>query len=192
MMQPALDAPPFTYADYLNFPGDERWELIRGEAYAMGPAPNTLHQRVSIRLSAQIVQYLQGKSCEVFTAPFDVRLAKANTADEHIETVVQPDISVICNPDKLDERGCLGAPDWIIEILSPSTAAKDQIIKRALYQQHGVTEYWLVHPVDRIVTVYRLQGGKNYGKPDVYETKGHMPSMLFADFNVDWDAIFSR
>ena len=192
MNQPAIHAPPFTYADYLDFPDDERWELIRGEAYAMGPAPNTLHQRVSIRLSAQIVRYLEGKTCEVFSAPFDVRLVTVGKADEQIDTVVQPDITIICDPSKIDERGCLGAPDWIIEILSPATAAKDQIIKRDLYEQHGVTEYWLVHPVDRIVTVYRLQGERSYGKPDLYEAKGQMPSTLFADFIVDWDAVFSR
>jgi len=191
MNQPAIHAPPVTYADYLNFADDERWELICGVAYAMSPAPNTLHQRVSIRLSSQIVLYLEGKECEVFTAPFDIRLSETESADEQIDTVVQPDISVICDPNKLDARGCLGAPDWIIEILSPSTAAKDQIIKRALYEQHGVTEYWLVHPVDRIVTVYQLEG-TCYGKPDLYETKGQMASMLFADFNVDWDAVFSR
>jgi Uma2 family endonuclease len=192
MIQPALDAPPFTYADYLNFPADERWELIRGEAYAMGPAPNTLHQQVAGELFRQIANFLHNRLCEVFSAPFDVRLPQTDAADEHIETVVQPDITVICNPDKIDERGCLGAPDWIIEILSPATAAKDQIIKRALYEQHGVTEYWLVHPVDRIVTVYRLQDGKCYGKPDLYETTGQLPSTLFADFIVDWDAVFSR
>ncbi len=191
MNQPAIHTPPFTYADYLNFPDDECWELIRGEAYAMSPAPNTLHQQVAGELFRQIANFLHNRQCEVFSAPFDVRLSQTDSADEHIDTVVQPDITVICNPDKLDARGCLGAPDWIIEILSPSTAAKDQIIKRALYEQHGVTEYWLVHPVDRIVTIYRLQG-KNYGKPDIYETKGQIASMLFADFNVDWDTVFSR
>lgn len=185
--------PPLSlYADYLNFPDDERWELIRGEAYAMRPAPNTLHQRVAGELFRQIANFLHDRSCDVFAAPFDVRLPQTAATDDRIDTVVQPDITVICNPEKPDERGYLGAPDWIIEALSPSTAAKDQIIKRALYEQHGVTEYWLVHPVDRIMTVYRLQDGNCYGKPDLYETTGQMPSTLFADFIVDWDAVFNR
>ena len=192
MNQPAIHAPPFTYADYLNFPDDERWEIIRGEAYAMGPTPNTLHQQVAGELFRQIANFLRDCPCEVFSAPFDVRLPQTNPADERIDTVIQPDISVICDANKLDERGCLGAPDWIIEILSHSTAVKDQIIKSALYEQYGVAEYWLVHPVDRIVTIYRLRDAMSFAKPDIYETKGQIPSALLTDLVVDWDAVFSR
>jgi len=170
MTQAAYKSNHFTYADYCTWPDEERWELIDGEAYAMSPAPARIHQEVVVALVAQIHGALDGTACQVYVAPFDIRLPDQDEADEAIETVVQPDIAVICNPAKLDEKGCRGAPDWIIEVLSPSTAAKDQIRKRELYERHGVLEYWLVHPTDRILFVYRL-GADGYGKcriPDDY------------------------
>jgi Uma2 family endonuclease len=104
-------------------------------------------------------------------APFDVRLAEADEADDEISTVVQPDILVVCDPDKLDDRGCRGAPDWVIEVISPGSAAHDRIRKLALYEHHGVREYWIVHPIDRILTIYELQDDE-YGKPTEYELTG--------------------
>jgi len=136
----------FTYADYCTWPEEERWELIDGEAYAMAPAPARVHQDVVVAIAARIYGALGGTACRVYIAPFDVRLPDRDEADEVVTTVVQLDIAVICDPAKLDDKGCRGAPDWIIEVLSPATAAKDQIQKRALYERHGVREYWLVHP----------------------------------------------
>ena len=151
----------FTYADYLKWPEDERWELIDGVAYAMA-APGRLHQETVLELGAQILQQLRGTSCKPYIAPFDVRLAQANETDDRIETVVQPDLAVICDKRKLDDKGCRGAPDWIIEVLSPSTAVKDMDHKRRLYEHYGVKEYWIVHPVDHWVMVYNLQEQGHY------------------------------
>jgi len=190
-MGPALrqSAPVFTYADYCHWPDDERWELIDGEAYAMA-APGLAHQTVVGELFRQIANYLVGKPCRPFVAPFDVRLPRLDEGDKDTTTVVQPDITVVCDPTKLDERGCRGAPDWVIEVLSPSTAAKDQIQKLAAYERAGVQEVWLVHPTDRVVIIYTLTADGGYGKPAIHETTGTLPSGLFAELLVDWGLIF--
>ena len=145
-MTPDADQPEFTYGDYLRWSGDERWELIDGKA-SLIPATRRAHQAVVGELFRQISNVLiknglleSGGPCRAYVAPFDVRLPQANEADESIDTVVQPDISVICDPEKLDTLGCKGAPTWIIEVLSASTAVRDQILKRDLYARHGVRE----------------------------------------------------
>jgi Uma2 family endonuclease len=180
---------PFTYADYCDWPDDERWELIDGEAYAMA-APGLAHQMVVGELFRQIANHLVGKPCRPFVAPFDVRLPRGQETDDEVTTVVQPDISVICDPAKLDERGCRGAPDWVIEVLSPSTAAKDQIQKLAAYERTGVHEVWLVHPTDHVVIVYTLSADGGYGKPAIHETAGVLAPGQFPDLPVDWGLIF--
>ncbi|MCA9712927.1 MAG: Uma2 family endonuclease, partial [Myxococcales bacterium] len=134
MLKDPILHPRFTYGDYRQWMGDERWELIDGEAYLMSPAPKRRHQRASMGLSAQIANALEGGSCQVYAAPFDVRLPDGDEADDDVATVVQPDVVVICDPAKLDDAGCRGAPDWVVEILSPSTTARDRIDKRDLYQ----------------------------------------------------------
>ena len=124
----------YTYEDYLLWSDEERWELIDGVPYNMTPAPSRVHQGISMELSRQIANHLAGKMCKIYAAPFDVRLPKSDEEEEQIETVVQPDLVVVCDGNKLDERGCKGAPDLIIEILSPYTAGKDMKIKRNLYE----------------------------------------------------------
>ncbi len=115
---------------------------------------------------------------------------RAEQNDGEIDTVVQPDLAVICDPAKLDERGCRGAPDWIIEILSPSTASKDQIRKLALYELHGVAECWLVHPIDRIVTVYRRDAGDAFGAARFFEAAGSLPVGILDGLAIDWSLVF--
>lgn len=181
----------FTYADYLGWPDGERWELINGEAYAMSPAPSNFHQLIVGELFRSIANHLHGKPCRPFVAPFDVRLPHVGTADDQVDTVVQPDISVVCKPEQLkDNHGCLGAPDWVIEVLSPSTAVYDQRTKRALYERHGVAEYWLVHPGDRSVTIYRMENG-TYGKPQVFGLEDECGPAAFADLRIAVSALFA-
>lgn len=182
-------AATFTYADYCRWPDDERWELIEGEAYGMA-APGRAHQTVVGELFVQIGLYLRGKPCRPFVAPFDVRLPRGNETDDDVTTVVQPDISVICDPAKLDERGCRGTPDWVIEVLLPSTAAKDQIQKLAAYERAGVREVWLVHPTDHVVIVYTAGADNHYGKPAIHETTGTLAPGLFPDLLIEWGLIF--
>lgn len=145
----------YSYQDYLTWQFEEMVELIKGKIFKMSPAPNVSHQRVAGNLFKEIATYVEGKKCEVFFAPFDVRLPAQNK-DDKIVTVVQPDICVICDLSKLDHQGCLGAPEWVIEILSKSTARKDLHDKFELYQNSGVEEYWIVHPDVGTVIVYRL------------------------------------
>ncbi len=177
-----------TYADYCSWPDDVRYELIDGVAYAMGPAPVRRHQGILLELARQVANILEGSSCRPYIAPFDVRLPKKDEIDDDVDTVVQPDLVVICDRAKLDDKGCRGAPDWVVEVLSPSTAGHDQIVKRALYQRVGVREYWLVHPVDRIVMIYALAGG-SYGVPDVRELVGTLAVGVLPEIVIDWGRV---
>lgn len=140
---------PFTWQDYQTWPGDERWEIIDGVAYAMSPAPTTKHQKIVGNLFGHLFQRLKGKPCTPFIAPTDVRLSDLD--------VVQPDILVVCDPAKITPSHIEGAPDVVVEVLSPATAARDQREKRALYQQAGVQEYVLIHPTDLLATRFLRQ-----------------------------------
>ena len=153
------------YGDYLTWSDDVRYELIDGDAYLMAPAPDLAHQEVAGEIFRQ--------------------------ADERIDTVVQPDVLVVCDSNKLDRRGVRGAPDWVVEVLSPSTAGHDQIKKRQLYERHGVHEYWLIHPVDRVLTVYRLINGE-YGKPELYELRGETAVSVLPVIVIQWDDLVTR
>lgn len=182
----------YTYGDYVTWPEVERWEIIEGRTYSMSPAPAVPHQHVSIRLGAQLLVLFEGLPCHVFAAPFDVRLPRGDETDESIDTVVQPDLVVVCDGGRgqLDDQGCRGAPDLVVEILSPSTAAKDQIVKRALYEKHGVRELWLVHPVDRVVTTYLLDNKGSFGAATIVEAKGRRSLEAFPGLDVDWEPIW--
>lgn len=182
---PLRDDSHHTYGDYCRWPEDLRYELIDGVAYAMSPAPSPRHQEIVGEIYRQIADALEGGACRVYLAPFDVRLPHADEADDRIDTVVQPDLSIICDRDKIDDRGCRGAPDWVIEIISPATAGHDQIIKRDLYERHGVREYWIIHPTDRIVSIYSLIDGA-YGKPDVHELTATLPGRIRTEVVINW------
>ncbi|MBP7552199.1 MAG: Uma2 family endonuclease [Spirochaetes bacterium] len=180
----------YTYADYKKWDDDERWELIYGEAYNMSPAPRRRHQRISGEIYREIANYLNGKTCEVYNAPFDVRLPLTkDDSDIKIDTVVQPDIVVVCNQNKLDDAGCIGAPDLVIEIISESTANRDLKIKFNLYEQVGVKEYWIIFPDENVIQIFKLVNGE-YGKPEVCGLDDKITVGLFPDLTIDCNAIF--
>ena len=176
----------FTYADYARWGDEQRWELVDGQVHAMAPAPSVAHQSVAFALGRQIADALEGAPCRVLLAPIDVRLPKQSEADDLVDTVVQPDLLVVCDPAKVDAKGIRGAPDWIIEVLSPRTASFDQTVKRDLYERAGVREYWLVHPVDHVVIIYRLDETGRYGRADVFETSGETACLTLPQVRIDW------
>ena len=183
----------FTYGMYKNWPQDERWELIDGTPYNMSPAPRRIHQGLSVELATQINISLKGKKCKVYSAPFDVRLPEFDRqSNDDILTVVQPDISVICDEKKLDDAGCKGAPDFIIEILSSSTAQKDEITKKELYEKHGVKEYWLVHPTDKIIITYLLQDDKKFAPPIFSPSETILEVKSIPGLTIDFNEIFKN
>ena len=180
-----------TYGNYLTWDDGQRYEIIKGTVYIMSPGPTRFHQKASGDIFNQFYNYLQDKECEIYAAPFDIRLPEGDEKDEDILTVVQPDLIVICDEDKLDKRGCRGAPDLIVEILSPSSYKKDKIIKRELYEKHGVKEYWLVDLEGKIVEVYKLQEDGEYGKSELYTEEENIPVAIFeGDLEVDLDRVF--
>jgi Uma2 family endonuclease len=178
----------YTYADYVKWQFDELVELIKGKIYPMA-APLSKHQIIVGGLYSSIHTYLRRKPCTVFVAPFDVRFPKEGTSDQKIYTVVQPDICVICDPDKIDRRGCLGSPDMVAEVISTSTAKKDLNEKFNLYEAHGVKEYWVVFPQEKTIQVYLLNAENKYELEDVYEEKG-MAHLRTIDLEIDLDDIF--
>ena len=191
MALPQQSHTTYSYADYFSWDDQERWELINGEVWAMSPAPSRSHQDVSAMLFYALFSHFKDKNCKVYAAPFDVRLPDREEAeDTEIITVVQPDISVICDRKKLDDHGCIGAPDLIIEILSPSTAAKDLKIKRFLYEQHGVNEYWLLHPTDKIAMLYTLDEDGQYKKAQILDRDDILTSTQFDQLGIELTSVF--
>ena len=193
----------FTCADYSSWPDGERWELIEGTAYNMSPAPSTNHQRVSRILFSQICNFVETSPCEPFSAPFDVYLPEFPDQDiNEIDTIVQPDLIIICDSSKIIQKGCLGAPDLVVEILSPSTAKKDMNEKFLLYEKHGVKEYWVVDPGNRYIRVFHFQQKeREAGKYDegtltppvdwrIEST--HAESLVLEGFKVDTAALFKE
>ena len=162
----------YTFADVLTWPDDERAELIDGEVILMAPAPSRGHQGISVELTRQFANYLEGKKCKAYHAPFDVRLfEKDGDTPEDVDTVVEPDITIVCDPSKLDDRGCKGAPDMVVEILSPSTQRHDRLVKLGLYQRAGVREYWIVSPEEQTVQVF-LNKDASLLPHEVYDRQG--------------------
>jgi len=179
----------FTYADYKDWDLKEgdRYELIRGEAFAMS-SPNTRHQVVSREICGQLYNYLRGKPCQMFAAPFDVRLFYEE--DESDDTVVQPDIMVVCDKSKIGDEGIRGAPDLVIEILSPSNTAIEMEEKRCLYRDAGVREYWMVDPKNNRVTVYSFRDDGIL--TETYESADTAPVGIFPGFGIALDQVFAE
>jgi Uma2 family endonuclease len=184
----------YNYADYLTWQFNETVELIKGKIALMCPAPNVKHQKLSWRLSGKLFNYFEHKPCQAFSAPFDVRLydrKKSILANKEITTVVQPDICVICDDSKLDEQGCNGAPDWIIEILSKGNAKKEVITKHSLYAQSGVIEYWVVYPYEEVIQQFVLnEASADYQLIASYADDGLISSHLFPDLSIDLADLF--
>lgn len=178
----------YTYGDYRSWPEDVRYELIDGTAWRMAPAPGRRHQELVGEIFFQARQALDGHPCRAYVAPFDVRLPKGDEADDTVDTVVQPDVLVVCDPDKLDDAGLRGAPDWVVEVLSPATAAHDQTRKLAAYERAGVAEVWLIHPGDRTLTRYRLADGF-YGRPEIQELEGITAVATLPEIKIDWSGV---
>lgn len=182
----------YTYADYLTWRFGEAVELLKGKILAMSPAPSRKHQAVSRQLSILIFNYFTAKKCEAYAAPFDVRFPTNPNAkrDKDIYTVVQPDFCVICDREKLDDRGCIGAPDLIAEIVSIGTEKRDRKDKRDLYEEFGVREYWIADPYERLVEVYVLDEKGCYGKSAIYGEGDSFHSFLFPDLAIQVDEVF--
>ena len=183
----------YTYADYLTWLDDKMRELVNGFVKLMSPAPTSLHQIINGSLFGNLQDIVdKSKSnCFVFHAPFDVRLPQnGETADDKIYTVVQPDICVVCDLSKIDKRGCLGAPDLIVEIQSPTTAKYDLNEKFNLYEKSGVKEYWVVFPYDETIQVFLLQPDGKYDKGTIYEN-GNVPVGIFGGEKIELESIFS-
>ncbi|HET9108453.1 MAG TPA: Uma2 family endonuclease [Steroidobacteraceae bacterium] len=192
MAFPRRDTLHHTYREYLTWSEMERDELVDGAAYVKEPpAPSRSHQEIVGELYFQLRLALEGKACRIYVAPFDLRLPKGGETDEEIDTVVQPDLLIVCDLRKLDERGMRGAPDWIAEVLSPASARYDQTLKLAAYERAGVPEVWLVDPIERTLSVHRLEGAR-YGRPVLLELEGRTALAAIPGASIDWDRLPPR
>ncbi len=189
--EPSSEYGMYTYADYLTWEFDEMVELIKGKIFkSAAAAPRMIHQRISGKVFNKFFNFLFGHSCEVFSAPFDVRLPVKSKRNEDIFTVVQPDISVICDKSKLDDLGCIGAPDLIVEILSPGNNKKDLKNKYEVYEESGVKEYWVIHPTEYSLLIYSLVDGK-YVPSKLFTVGDIVESKCISGFKLDLDEVFS-
>ena len=178
-----------TYADYLTWSRSYGDELIDGTAYVREPpSPSLSHQCVVLELSRQIATALKGRRCLAGVAPLDVRLPKETEKDEQVDTVVQPDLLIVCDLEKLDARGVRGAPDWVAEVLSPGNVRHDRVRKLRAYERAGVREVWLIHPIERTLAIYQLVAG-HYGRPAVQELQGLTQITAVPGVTIDWDEV---
>jgi Uma2 family endonuclease len=181
----------YTYADYLTWQMDEMVELIKGKIFKQAAAPRSKHQRVSGIVFNSLFNFLKGSKCEVFAAPFDVRLPVRSKRNEDIDTVVQPDICVICDPEKIDELGCVGAPDLVLEILSPGNNKKELQNKYEVYEESGVKEYWVIHPNECTLIIYTLIEGK-YSTSKILTMGDFAKSNAIEGFELDLSEVFEK
>ncbi|WP_194976122.1 Uma2 family endonuclease [Aquiflexum lacus] len=180
----------YSYADYLTWDIDHMVELIKGKVFKQAAAaPRRIHQELIVKIITRLGNLLAGKTCKAYIAPFDVRLPVKSKKHEDIRTVVQPDICVICDPEKLDELGCVGAPDLIMEILSPSNNKKELQNKYEVYEESGVLEYWIIHPYEKTLLVYTLSDGK-YIPSKLFTLGDHVTSGCIDGFVLDLEELF--
>jgi len=182
----------YTYADYLKWEFEERLELFKGRIYKLS-APNTEHQDICGNLFFELKNILKNKTCRPFIAPFDVRLpVKNKKKDNEITTVVQPDVCVVCDESKIDTRGCCGAPDLVVEILSPGNNKKEVKLKHDLYEEAGVKEYWLVYPGEESVAVFHLNESGKYDGAILYPGVDKIHSEAVPGLIIDLNDIFTK
>ena len=181
----------YSYNDYLSWPDDERWEIIQGIPVSMSPAPSTNHQSVSGELFFILKDYFKDKDCSVFIAPFDVRLSENLSSESSILNVVQPDIAIICDKNKIDKKGCLGSPDMVVEVISPGSALMDYKTKLNLYEKFKIKEYWIVNPSEKIVHIYILSGIE-YKKPEVFSEEDIIRLGIFPDCEIRLENVFKN
>ena len=189
--EPISEYGRFSYADYLTWQMEEMVELIKGKLFKHTAAPRVNHQRLSLKISSELYNILKGKKCEVFASPFDVRLPVKSKRNEDIDTVVQPDICVVCDPEKIDELGCVGAPDLIVEILSPGNNQKELHNKYEVYEESGVKEYWVIHPNECTLLIYNLINGK-YQASKLFTHGDVVKSDAVEGFQLDLTEIFEN
>ena len=187
-MSPLPKEQHYSYADLLAWDDNTRYELYDGQPVALA-SPTDVHQMISGELFRQLANYLVGKRCKVFSAPFDVRLfEKQGDSPENVDTVLQPDIMVVCDPNKADQRGVHGAPDLIIEILSLATAQYDRLVKFNLYRRAGVREYWIIDSTSRVVSTYTLENGKYQAA--AYGADSSVRVGILDDCTIDLSTVF--
>lgn len=179
----------YSYADYLTWRFSEMVELIKGKLFILSPAPAERHQRIVTKLTVEIGSKFKGYDCKMYVAPFDVRLIKNSKKENEIYTVVQPDLCVICDQSKIDEKGCLGSPDWVIEILSPASSKKDLNEKYNLYEENDVKEYWVVFPDSNAINQYVLVDGR-YEYTDTFFRDATLSPAIFPEFAIDLEEVF--
>lgn len=182
----------YTYADYLTWKFEQAIELIRGKILAMS-APSRHHQRISWLLSGKVYTHFKNHPCHAYTAPFDVRLydkRKSAKANKDIYSVVQPDLCVICDLEKLDDRGCLGAPDLVVEILSRGNSTKEMKIKKQLYEESGIREYWILDPEHECAFQFHLTEAGAYSPATIYVKEDAVNCVVFPDLKVPLEEIF--
>ena len=190
-MNETVEKKRYTMADLISWPDEPRYELIEGEPVLFA-TPMRRHQEAVLNLATVIRNYLRGKTCRVFIAPFGVRLfEKIGDRPENTDTLVEPDICVVCDQDKLDDYGCKGAPDMVVEVLSPSNRQYDLRTKYRLYEKAGVREYWVVDPDTNSVAVHLLEDGF-YGSPVVYISSAKIKVEVLDDCWIDLEEVFSE
>lgn len=182
----------YSYADYLTWQFDQAVELIKGHIFPMS-APSRRHQRISWQLTLLIGNYFRHQNCQAFAAPFDVRLTdkrRIGNANGDVLTVIQPDICIICDEAKLDDKGCLGAPDLVVEILSPGNSAKEMKIKKSLYEENGVREYWIIDPEHTIAFQFHLTEADVYSPATIYVSDETLTSVIFPALTIPMAEVF--
>ncbi len=181
----------YTYSDYLLWKFQERVELMKGWIFPMA-APSAIHQEISTNLNGLLWSFLRKNPCKLYAAPFDVRLPlpKNKVKSNKIDTVVQPDLCVICDEDKIKKQGCVGAPDLVVEILSPGNSKKEMKSKFELYEQAGVLEYWIVDPIHRSVLAYYLKDEKFVGVTPPYTDEDILKSTVFPKLEIELSEVF--